>query len=120
MRRKHQDLLAWQQAIELVKLVYKITPAFPQHEIYGLTSQMRRVAVSIPANIAEGAGRNSKQEFVHFLGIARGSFSELDTFIVIAMELGYLRDPQETRALIDRVFGLMGGLIDSGRRVSVS
>lgn len=120
MRRKHQELLVWQQAIELVKLVYKITGRFPQHEIYGLTSQMRRAAVSIPGNIAEGAGRNSKREFVQFLAIARGSLNELDTYVAIAKELGYLGDAKEVQALTDRVFGLIGGLINSERRMSAA
>ena len=118
MRRKHQDLLAWQLAIDLVKRVYSFTASFPREELYGLTSQMRRAAVSVPANIAEGAGRNSKKEFIQFLTIARGSLSELDTLVTIATELGYLAEPHEVRSLIDRVFGLIGGLINSERRVS--
>lgn len=120
MRRKHQELLVWQQAIELVKLVYKVTAPFPQHELYGLTSQMRRAAVSVPANIAEGAGRNSKREFVQYLAIARGSLNELDTYIVIAKELGYLGDAKDRQTLIDRVFGLIGGLINAERRTSTA
>lgn len=119
MRRKHQDLLAWQVAIELVKSVYSITSSFPREEIYGLTSQMRRAAVSVPANIAEGAGRNSKKEFIQYLTVARGSLSELDTLVVIAAELGYLAEPQEVQSPIDRAFGLIGGLINSERRVSL-
>lgn len=120
MRRKHQELLVWQQAVELVKLVYKITAAFPQHEIYGLTSQMRRAAVSVPGNIAEGAGRNSKREFIRFLAIARGSLNELDTYVVIAKELGYLADLKEVQVLTDRVFALIGGLINSERWTSAA
>ncbi len=112
MRRKHQGLLVWQQGIVLVKLVYAATAEFPKHEIFGLTSQVRRAAVSVPANIAEGAGWSSKKEFLHFLSIARGSLSELDTHVVIAAELGYLSNSEEIDALIDRVLALIGGLIN--------
>lgn len=74
---------------------------------------MRRSAVSIPSNIAEGAARNSTKEFLHFLGVARGSLSELDTQLTIARELGYLDDAVEFEVQIDNVFGLLGGLIKS-------
>lgn len=118
MRRKHQDLMAWQQSMILVKLIYKTTSEFPKHELFGLTSQMRRAAVSVPANIAEGAGRTSKKEFLQFLSIARGSLSELDTLSLIATELGYLADTVEISGLTNRVFGLLGGLINSERKLA--
>ena len=118
MRRKHHQLVAWQVAVTLVKKIYETTKSFPQNEIYGLTSQMRRAAVSVPANIAEGAARTTTKEFLQFLSIARGSLSELDTYVVISRELGYLSDVAEAEALIDRVFGLIGGLINSERRVA--
>ena len=118
MRRKHHQLVAWQAAIALVKKIYETTKFFPQNEVYGLTSQMRRAAVSVPANIAEGAGRTTSKEFVQFLSIARGSLSELNTYLVICKELGYLSDTSELEALIDRVFGLVGGLINSERRMT--
>ena len=101
-----------------VKKIYETTKSFPQNEIYGLTSQMRRAAVSVPANIAEGAARTTTKEFLQFLSIARGSLSELDTYVIISRELGYLSDVAEVEALIDRVFGLIGGLINSERRVA--
>lgn len=107
MRRKHHDLQAWQFAIRLVKDVYTLTANFPSSETYGLTNQMRRSAVSVPSNIAEG------KEFLHFLGIARGSLSELETQIVIAREIGYLSDSAALERQIDDVFGLIGGLINS-------
>ena len=118
MRRKHHQLVAWQAAVMLVKKIYESTQSFPQNEIYGLTSQMRRAAVSVPANIAERAARTSTKEFVQFLSIARGSLSELDTYVVISKELGYLSEIAEIEALIDRVFALVGGLINSERRVT--
>ena len=79
--RSHRDLIAWQKAMVLVEDVYRITAVFPKEEIYGLTSQIKRAAVSIPANIAEGQGRRSKREFQQFLGNARGSLLELDTHL---------------------------------------
>lgn len=113
MRRKHHDLQAWQLAIQMVKDVYALTANFPPSETYGLAQQMRRSAVSVPSNIAEGAARNSTKEFLHFLGIARGSLSELETQIVIAREIGYLSDHAPLARQIDDVFGLLGGLINS-------
>ena len=116
MRRKHHDLLAWQQGIALVKAVYSCTARFPREEAFGLTSQMRRAAVSVPANLAEGAARNSTREFAHFLGIARGSLSELETYVVIARELGYLKDTDELEQTLDKVFKLLGGLLNAQKR----
>ena len=115
MRRKHQNLLAWQQAIALVEEIYRLTALFPTTETYGLVAQMRRAAISIPSNIAEGAARNGKPEFVHFLGIARGSLSELDTQLTIACNLGYIADLAPCEKQIDEIFALLGGLINSLR-----
>ena len=86
----HKELDVWKVSIELVTLVYKLTEAFPASERYGLTNQMRRSAVSIPSNIAEGSGRNSWKELHQFVGYAIGSAAELDTQIVIAINLSYL------------------------------
>lgn len=113
MRRKHHDLQVWQLAIQLVKDVYILTSDFPSSETYGLSNQMRRSAISVPSNIAEGAARNSHKEFLHFLGIARGSLSELETQVVIAREIGYALDISPLEKQIDDVFGLLGGLINS-------
>jgi four helix bundle protein len=77
--KSYTDLIAWQKAIALVTSIYAATRTFPKEEIYGLTSQMRRAAVSIPSNIAEGQGRGSTNEFIHFLGTAKGSLFELQT-----------------------------------------
>ncbi len=114
--RKHQQLLVWQESMALVKLVYTLTNSFPREELYGLTSQMRRAAVSVPSNIAEGAARNGPKEFLHFLGLARGSLSELDTQLILARELGYLGCFDATEQKMDSVFRLLGGLINSLKR----
>lgn len=112
--RKHHKLLAWQESITLVKQVYEISSHYPKEEIYGLTSQMRRAAVSIPSNIAEGAARDSATEFTRFLIISRGSLSELETQVLIAKELGYYHD-EKISEQIDKVFALIGGLLKSVR-----
>ena len=88
--RPHQKLEAWSKAVDLVTTIYRSTERFPKEERYGLTSQIRRAAVSIPANIAEGAGRRSQKEFIYFLSNAQGSASELETELIIANRLGYL------------------------------
>lgn len=88
----HKDLDIWKLGIELVVEVYKLTDNFPKEEIYGLTAQMRRCAVSVPSNIAEGAARNSKKEYLKFLYISLGSLSELETQLIIAQRLNYLEN----------------------------
>ena len=88
----HKDLDIWKLGIELVQEVYKTTVEFPKEEIYGLTNQMRRAAVSIPSNISEGAARSSKKEFIQFLYVALGSLAELETQAIISEKLGYLRN----------------------------
>lgn len=87
--RPHQKLEAWSKSIELVTEVYRTSDRFPKEERYGLTGQIRRAAVSIPANLAEGAGRRSQKEFAHFFSISQGSASELETELIIANKLGY-------------------------------
>jgi four helix bundle protein len=89
-----RDLLVWQKSMTLVTEIYKISKGFPKDEAYGLTSQIRRCAISIPSNIAEGYGRNSTNEYLHFLRIATGSLYELQTQMEISMNLNYLE--QET------------------------
>ena len=121
MRRKHRELLAWQHAIGLVTEIYRLTSTFPDSERFGLTKQMRRAAISVPSNIAEGAARLGAKEFLHFLGIARGSLSEIDTQLVIAGELGYVADVAETVGMeeqINNTFGLLNGLINSLKRAA--
>ncbi len=115
MRRAHHELVVWQSSIALVKTIYDLTSKFPREETFGLTAQMRRAAVSVPSNIAEGAARSSKKEFGHFLAIARGSLSELETQLEIAKQLGYLVDEQTTEQHVDKIFALLSGLIRSNK-----
>ena len=86
----HKELDVWKSSIELTKTIYEETKKFPKEEIYGIVSQMRRAAVSVPSNIAEGAARNSDKEFVRFLNISLGSLAELDTQVIISQKLGYI------------------------------
>ncbi len=88
--QSYRDLIAWQRSMALVEGIYKATQTWPQSEIYGLTSQVRRAAVAIPANIAEGQGRTGTREFLHHLSIASGSRREVETHLLIGQRLGYL------------------------------
>jgi len=97
--QSYRDLIAWQKGIELVAAIYHVTQTFPKEELYGLTSQLRRAAVSIPSNIAEGQGRKSKAEFRHFLHNAAGSLVEVETQLTISAVLGYLRREKEADLL---------------------
>ncbi len=106
----HRKLIAWQEAIRLVELVYRETASFPRQEVFGLVSQLRRSVVSIPSNIAVGAGRNSTKELAQFLGIASGSKAELDTHLEIAVRLGFIRADSEVFGLFDRAGKLLDGL----------
>jgi four helix bundle protein len=88
--RRYQDLIVWQKAMDLALMVYEATEIFPQIEVFGLTNQLRRAAVSIPSNIAEGQGRETTRDFLRFLGIARGSLQELETQLILASRLRYI------------------------------
>ena len=115
MSSSFKDLRVWREAMKLVCEVYRETAVFPKHGIYGLTQQMRRAAVSVPSNIAEGKGHRSNREFTHFLFHARGSLLELQTQILIAQELQYSTG-EGARALLDtadRVGRALSGLINS-------
>jgi four helix bundle protein len=107
----------WQKARALIVRVYEVTQSFPKNEIYGLTAQIRRAAISVPSNIAEGQGRLTCGEFLHFLGIARGSLLELDTQLAVAADLRYLESAQQTSLSheIHQVLGLLNRLIESLR-----
>jgi four helix bundle protein len=110
-----KELRVWQEAMRLAVDVYRQTADFPKHELYGITQQMRRAAVSIPSNIAEGKGHRSNREFSHFLFHARGSLLELQTQLMIARELQYL-SKEQAQLLLDlaEVVGrALGGLINS-------
>lgn len=113
--KTHKQLETWQQAMVLVKMVYEITALFPREELFGLTSQMRRAAVSVPSNIAEGVARGSTKEYLHFVTISRASLAELDTQADIAVMLGYCDTNHALMAQIQRVSGLVGGLHKSLR-----
>jgi four helix bundle protein len=120
--RSYQELVAWQKAILLVTEVYRATQGFPKHEIYGLTSQIRRAAVSIPSNIAEGQGRISRGEFKQFLGHARGSVFEPESQVLIARNLAYLGD-KDAGPLLERireVGRILNGLLTALERTSVA
>ncbi|MEX2523784.1 MAG: four helix bundle protein [Gammaproteobacteria bacterium] len=110
-KRSHHQLKAWQKAIELVSHIYAITKQFPRQEIYALTDQMRRSAVSVPSNIAEGAARTTTGEFLNFLSMARGSLSELETQVIISQRLGYMEENHDIEEKIDEVFRLLAGLV---------
>lgn len=116
--KNYQELLVWQKAMDLVEAIYRTTTNFPNAELYGLTSQVRRAAVSIAANIAEGQGRTTTREFLNFLSIANGSLRELETHVLISSRLGYING-RGTTELIQRaaeVGRLLNGLVNSLRR----
>ena len=106
----HRDLDAWWIGMILALHVYEATRAFPKDEAYGLVAQLRRAAVSIPANVAEGAGRSGPREFAHFLSIARGGLAELETELLLSVDLGYMRYDDVAFALVDRLAKLLTGL----------
>jgi four helix bundle protein len=116
MKRSHRELKVWRQAMALVEGVYRATGAFPSAEQFGLTAQLRRSAVSVPSNIAEGFARSGSKELLHYLSVAAGSLSELDTQVKLAIRLGYLEAPEALRQQIDDVSGLLMGLAASLRR----
>ncbi|MBU2622302.1 MAG: four helix bundle protein [Proteobacteria bacterium] len=115
MEKPHKKLDVWKISMELVKLVYRITSDFPERETYSLTNQIRRAAISIPSNIAEGTARQTKKELVNFLHIAQGSLSELDTQFDIALSLKYLTEAERNNVddLMIRIDKMLTGLIRS-------
>jgi four helix bundle protein len=115
MGNSYRDLIAWREAMDLVTDVYRVTREFPAEERYCLTNQLRRAAISVPSNIAEGQARFSKKEFHHFLSHSRGSLVEIETQLQIAQNLNYLTNEQ-TRPLLDQAAELgriLNGLIKS-------
>ena len=120
MGESYRDLIAWQKAMQFVTDVYKASREFPRDELYGLTNQLRRAAVSIPSNIAEGQARFSSKEFHHFLCHARGSLVEIETQLMIAQNLEYLSSMQ-SHALLDKAAELgriLNGLLASVKSVA--
>ncbi len=109
--KSYRDLVAWQQAMNLAVDVYTFTRVWPREEIYGLTSQARRAAVSIAANIAEGYGRDNLGSYLQFLRIAQGSLKELETHLLIAERVGIADDTKALLARSDEVGKVLGGLI---------
>jgi four helix bundle protein len=110
--RPHENLDVWKKAIDFVVELYKATDRFPKDERFGLTSQLRRAAVSIPANIAEGAGRKSHKEFAHFLSNSQGSASEVETELLISSRLNYVEESsyQALRSSLDEIGRMLTGL----------
>jgi four helix bundle protein len=110
--KSFKDLVVWQKAMDLSVAVYQLTKAFPKEEMFGLTSQMRRAAVSIASNIAEGEGRKSKKEFSHFLAIALGSKAELETQMLLCEKVGLLKKDASltTLSLLDEVGKMIASL----------
>src|ERR1700732_1610552 len=111
----YRDLVAWQKGIDLCELIYRASAAFPRHELHGLTSQIRRAALSVPSNIAEGAGRITNGEFLQAVGYARGSLQEIETQTIIANRLGYLssKDADVLLEVTAEVGKLVNGLMRS-------
>jgi four helix bundle protein len=120
--RQYQELIGWKKSRVLVAEIYRHTQSFPNNEVYGLTSQLRRAAVSIPSNIAEGQGRLTRGEFKQFLGHARGSTFDVETQLLIAQDLGYL-DRETAEALlgqVQEVGRVLSGLLASLDRIRTS
>ena len=110
MSASYQNLVAWRKAMDLVTDVYKVTGAFPKEELYGLTSQLRRAAVSVPSNIAEGQGRKGDGEFKHFLRLSLGFLMEVETQFMISERLGYVK-PDSAQTLL-RETGELGRILN--------
>lgn len=109
--KTHKDLDAWKNAMDLVEIVYQCTRSFPEQENYGLSSQIKRAAVSIPSNIAEGAARKGDKEFIQFLYVALGSLAEVETQLLLAQRLGYLDAIEDIIVKIESIKKLIYGLI---------
>ncbi|RKY24976.1 MAG: four helix bundle protein, partial [Planctomycetota bacterium] len=113
--RSYKDLKVWQSGCELVKLIYKESSSFPPGELYGLVQQLRRAAVSVPSNIAEGYGRGTAADYVRFLRIARGSLYEIETQLILCRNLGYLDETRlrELTSVATECMKMLHGLIKS-------
>ncbi len=109
----YKDLEVWKKAIDIVTAVYRTTASFPDSEKFGITNQMRRAAVSIPSNIAEGSARHHSKDFIHFLRIADGSAAELEAQLIISVNLGFLSDSEPLAHEITVVRRMLAALIKS-------
>ena len=120
LSKPHKNLDVWQRSIRLVEESYRLVRNFPKYEEYGITSQIRRSAVSIPANIAEGAARQTKKEFIQFLHTAQGSLSELDTHLEISKNLNYINEASisDISMIMGDIDRMLTGLIKSVKRES--
>lgn len=120
MDKPHKKLDVWKLSMQLVQDVYEISRKFPGEERFGLTDQVRRAAVSIPSNIAEGAARQTRKEFVNYLHMSQGSLSELDTLLEVALQLAYLvaKDWDALNTKMERIDKMLSGLIRHQRRVT--
>jgi four helix bundle protein len=118
MDKPHKNLIAWQLAMDIAEEIYSITESFPAAEKFGLVSQMRRCAISVPSNIAEGAGRHTKKEFVNFLHISQGSLSELDTQMELSLRLRYIDENTWTalNSMLIEEDKIISGLIRSQKK----
>lgn len=114
----YRDLIVWKKSMDLAEEIYVLTNNYSKHELYGLTNQMRRAAVSIPSNIAEGQGRESIKEFARFLSIAHGSLTELETQLLLSIRLGYVNENQieSIRNHIDEIGRMLRTLMRKYRR----
>ena len=117
MSKPHKKLIAWRKSMDLVEKIYELTKNFPREEIYGLSSQLRRAAVSVPSNIAEGAADRSQVQFRNYLSVAIGSLNEMATQLEIAFRIGYLNETAfgNTETLVDECLAVTYGLRKSLR-----
>jgi four helix bundle protein len=111
----HKNLIVWQKSIAFVTSVYEFTKSYPREEIYGITSQIRRAAVSIPSNMAEGCARKTTKEYLHFLYVSLGSAAELETQLIISSNLGYigLEQKQQLQIALEEIMRMLLALIKS-------
>lgn len=120
--KSYKDLLAWQKAMDLVELVYELTRQFPREELFGLATSLRRAAVSIPSKIADGHERDNTREFIHYLSVARGALSEVETQIEVAKRLAYINEEQQAEftRLASDTGKIVNGLMNSMERYAVA
>lgn len=120
--KSYKDLLAWQKAMDLVELVYSVTREFPREELFGLATSLRRAAVSIPSKIADGHERDNTREFIHYLSVARGALSEVETQMEVARRLGYINEEQHGifASLASDTGKIVNGLMNSMERYALA